>query len=58
MQGKHNNNASLLSPSINMSYRAGFLNETRLSMQSSVMKAGETQKMLGGSRVLSGTRNT
>ena len=46
------NNASLMSPSINQSYRANFLNETRLSMQSSMVKGGTTNSVASGSRNL------
>ena len=39
------NNASLMSPSVNQSDRAGFMNDTRISMQSSILKTGDTSKI-------------
>jgi tetratricopeptide (TPR) repeat protein len=38
---KNNNNTALMSPSVNASSRAGFMNETRISMQSSLLKSSE-----------------
>lgn len=35
------NNTALMSPSVNASSRAGFMNDTRISMQSSHLKSSE-----------------
>ena len=39
------NNASLMSPSVNQSDRAGFMNDTRISMQSSILKTGDISRI-------------
>ena len=59
--GNKTNNASLMSPSINQSSRAGFLNETRISMQSSMLKTGEGMQpqapSMSGASGVSASRN-
>lgn len=56
-------NTALMSPSVNQSSRAGFMNETRISMQSSLLKTadgGRIQNMnqsIGGASLVSASRN-
>lgn len=56
-------NTALMSPSVNQSSRAGFMNETRISMQSSLLKTadgGRIQNMnqsIGGTSLVSASRN-
>ena len=58
-----NNSTALMSPSVNQSARAGFMNDTRLSMQSSLLKTadgGRIQNMnqsIGGASLMSASRN-
>ena len=60
---KNNNNTALMSPSVNASSRAGFMNETRISMQSSLLKSSECVRIhninqsIGGASLISASRN-
>lgn len=58
------NNAVLMSPSVNQSSRAGFMNDTRISMQSSLIKTGDVDgnsriinQSIGGHQSILGSRN-
>ena len=68
IEAQHNGGAfpgnnGLMSPSINQSSRAGYMNETRGSMQSSILKAGTESRYhnmnqsIGGASVASASRN-
>jgi len=62
-QLRANNNTALMSPSVNASSRAGFMNDTRISMQSSLLKSSECVRIhninssIGGASLISASRN-